>query len=101
MGLAGGPGDVITTGAPVDDGSVVVVCPGVASAEEARGIADRVADLLREDVALSVGTLPASASVGIAFTTGSTVSGDALVARADAAMYESKRCGGGRATLLP
>src|SRR5262249_36760662 len=29
LGLAGGPGDVITTDAPVDDGSVVVVCPGV------------------------------------------------------------------------
>jgi len=29
LGLADAPGDVITTGAPVDDGSVVVVVPGV------------------------------------------------------------------------
>jgi diguanylate cyclase (GGDEF)-like protein len=97
--LRGGVRESATVGRQGGD-EFLVVCPGVASPDEAQGIADRIADLLRDDVALSVGTLPASASVGIAFTADPSVNGDTLVARADAAMYESKRRGGGRATLL-
>jgi diguanylate cyclase (GGDEF)-like protein/PAS domain S-box-containing protein len=78
----------------------LIVCPGVGSPTEAQHVGDRIAELLQQDVAVSVGTLPARASVGIAFTAGGSISGDALVAQADAAMYESKRRGGGQTTLF-
>jgi diguanylate cyclase (GGDEF)-like protein/PAS domain S-box-containing protein len=98
--LRGGVRETATVGRQGGD-EFLIVCPGVDSVGEAQGIAERIVELLGQDVALSVGTLKAGASVGIAFTADSTVTGDALVARADAAMYESKRGGGGQSTMLP
>ncbi|MBK5224037.1 MAG: EAL domain-containing protein [Acidimicrobiia bacterium] len=74
----------------------IVVCPRVASTDEAIDIAERVASVLRREVELACGLVDMRASVGVAWTTGEVTSADELVARADAAMYESKRRGVGR-----
>lgn len=74
----------------------LVVCPRVSSAEEAIDIAERVAAVMRREVELQVGMIDMRASVGVAWTGSETTDADELVARADAAMYESKRRGIGR-----
>ncbi|QGG95117.1 putative bifunctional diguanylate cyclase/phosphodiesterase [Actinomarinicola tropica] len=74
----------------------LVVCPKVSGAEEAIDIAERVAAVMRREVELHVGQIDMRASVGVAWTTSDVVNADDLVARADAAMYESKRRGVGR-----
>jgi diguanylate cyclase (GGDEF)-like protein/PAS domain S-box-containing protein len=79
----------------------LLVCPGIATAAEAAAIGDRVAESLRDDISLSVGTVSVRASVGVAFGRGRPVSAESLVAEADAAMYDSKRTGTGTAVMHP
>lgn len=74
----------------------LVVCPRVASTEEAIDIAERIAASLRREVELAGGSIDMRASVGVAWTSADITNADELVARADAAMYESKRRGVGR-----
>lgn len=76
----------------------LVVCPNVAGAEEGLQLAKRVAAAVGGPVLVEGEALDASASVGIAWAAGATEA-DSLIARADAAMYESKRSGGGIAVL--
>ena len=68
----------------------LVVCPTVESEEEALAIAGRLEAVLHADVRLEVGTVPLSASVGLAWSDAPRVRADDLVARADAAMYDRK-----------
>jgi diguanylate cyclase (GGDEF)-like protein len=77
----------------------LIVVPGLGSADEAVTLAERIAVVLSQQVALSVGVVEAGASVGVAFSSDSSVTADSLIALADAAMYEAKRQGGGRASL--
>jgi diguanylate cyclase (GGDEF)-like protein/PAS domain S-box-containing protein len=74
----------------------LVLCPDVGGPDEALGLAARVAAELRNDMFAAGGR---TASVGVAWTTGTTLSADGLVARADRAMYESKRAGTGAPVL--
>ena len=68
---------------------------------DAKRIAAKIRDQAREDVAESIDRkVPTSLSVGIAMIDGDEpVSGDELLGRADAAMYEAKRAGGDRVVL--
>ncbi len=76
----------------------LVVCPDVAGPAEGLALADRLADVIAVPLELGGGVVVPSASVGVAWAPGA-VDADSLIARADAAMYESKRSGGGRAVL--
>ncbi|GIJ46609.1 hypothetical protein Val02_34950 [Virgisporangium aliadipatigenens] len=72
----------------------LLVCRRPGGEEEVLEVARRVRDALRHDVTLSAGTVRIGGSIGVA-QAWPGASGDALVARADAAMYEAKRHGGG------
>jgi diguanylate cyclase (GGDEF)-like protein/PAS domain S-box-containing protein len=113
LGHAAGD-EVLTTVAErlrglVRDGDIVgrlggdeflVISPGVAGPEQAMALAERVARVLRDDMPLGDGERRQQASIGVAWSAaGSETVADALVARADGAMYESKREGAGRPKL--
>jgi len=79
----------------------LVVCSGVDSASEAEQIAQRIIDTFAEtSVDLGSEHVTPRASVGVAWCQGAGVSADALVARADQAMYEAKRQRLGRPVVL-
>jgi diguanylate cyclase (GGDEF)-like protein/PAS domain S-box-containing protein len=68
----------------------LLVCEGLTSQAEALAIAERVGAVLHEEVPLSARTVQLAASIGVACAEPGITS-DELIARADAAMYESKR----------
>ena len=67
----------------------LAVCPDIDSAAEAMTLATRMAETLDQSVSLGHATVELRASIGVAWA--HTSDADALVARADAAMYEAKR----------
>ena len=75
----------------------LILCPEIGGHEPAVALAERIAELLRRDVALSAGGR--QASIGVAWSSGESIGAEALIARADRAMYESKRERAGRPTL--
>jgi diguanylate cyclase (GGDEF)-like protein/PAS domain S-box-containing protein len=75
----------------------LVVCPEIGGHDPAVGLAERIAELLRADVALSAGGH--QASIGVAWSTGEVIDAETLIARADRAMYASKRERTGRPSL--
>lgn len=75
----------------------LVLCPQIGGHDPAIGLAQRIADLLGGDVALAAGGR--QASIGVAWSSGEAVDAETLIARADRAMYESKRQRTGRPTL--
>jgi diguanylate cyclase (GGDEF)-like protein/PAS domain S-box-containing protein len=77
----------------------LVICPGVDAPAQAADIAGRIARALSSTVELDAGSVQLRASVGVAWT-GESLDADTLIARADIAMYESKRLGGSAATLI-
>ena len=74
----------------------LVVCSGIRGVATARRVAERISRALCRPVQLAGATLDLQASLGVAFSGHRPITADALVARADAAMYESKRQGLGR-----
>lgn len=72
------------------------MCPGVVGAEPALRVADRIARAVNRPVRLAGITLELQVSIGVAYAGRRVISADALVGRADAAMYASKRKGRGR-----
>jgi diguanylate cyclase (GGDEF)-like protein/PAS domain S-box-containing protein len=81
----------------------LVVCPGVGGSDEAMGVADRVRASISGVVRLGDRNVDVRVSLGVACAPAGTTA-DALVARADAAMYEAKRNRAGTpvlADLLP
>jgi diguanylate cyclase (GGDEF)-like protein/PAS domain S-box-containing protein len=70
----------------------LVICPNLDDPATAIEVAERIATSLKTDFTLG-GRTPLSlcASVGVAWTDTSEIDADALVGRADAAMYRSKR----------
>ena len=71
----------------------LVVCPGVPSWEAVAPVAQRISESLRGHLDVAEGRLELGASVGVAWTDRVDESPDALTARADRAMYESKSNG--------
>ena len=68
----------------------LIVCPQVGSESEAQSVVDRISAELDGG---------ARVSIGVAWSTGDGLDADALVARADEAMYLAKRGGGNVARL--
>ncbi len=79
----------------------LVVCPGISSAGEGLVVAERIGRSLHAPVPTADGDITLRASVGFAWTTTPDESPDALVARADAAMYQSKLAGVGSVVQAP
>ena len=77
----------------------VVVCPGIATSAEAVRTAIRVAESLGHEIQLKGLRVGWRSSFGVAWSGGPDLDGEALVARADAAMHEAKRRGAGRPVL--
>jgi diguanylate cyclase (GGDEF)-like protein len=78
----------------------VAVCESLSSAEEALGVAGRLAASLEEPVEISpTADLQLSATIGIAFAAGPREDVAALLTRADLAMYAGKQQGPGRIQL--
>jgi diguanylate cyclase (GGDEF)-like protein/PAS domain S-box-containing protein len=72
----------------------LVICPGLESSAHAIRLADRIAAALTATVDVGPGAVELRASVGVAWTT-EALHADMFIARADSAMYESKRTGDG------
>jgi diguanylate cyclase (GGDEF)-like protein/PAS domain S-box-containing protein len=70
----------------------LVICPGVESSAQALSIAKRIAAAMTATVDVGPGAVMLQASIGVAWTT-EALDADTLIARADSAMYESKRAG--------
>ncbi len=68
----------------------LIVCQNV-SLNGAMQVAHRIADQIARHPTVETSDAPLRASVGVAWATSDSVDGDSLVARADEAMYESKR----------
>ena len=77
----------------------VVVCPHVRSLDEAVPVAERISRSLREPFDADGSDVRSGASVGVAWSQPRSESPDRLIARADAAMYESKLGRAGRVVL--
>ncbi len=77
----------------------LVICPGVESSAQALRIAKRIAAAMTATVNVGPGTVKLRVSVGVAWTTEALDAGT-LIARADSAMYESKRTGRRGVTLF-
>jgi diguanylate cyclase (GGDEF)-like protein len=71
----------------------LVVCTGVRTPAAVEPVARRISDAVSDPVEIAEGQLDLGASVGLAWTDGTDESADALTARADRAMYESKVSG--------
>jgi diguanylate cyclase (GGDEF)-like protein len=69
----------------------LLVCPDIESEQAALGVGERAAASIGEPADLGGVTLVLSASIGVAWSATDTDDGSTLVARADAAMYRSKR----------
>jgi diguanylate cyclase (GGDEF)-like protein/PAS domain S-box-containing protein len=76
----------------------LIACRGIAESDDALAVAERVRASLQGPVTLAAGTVDLKASIGIARVDDVTTR-DTLVARADAAMYRSKRDGAGEPVL--
>ncbi len=77
----------------------LLVCPNIGGPAQAMRLAERLARALREEVELTSTRLVHQASIGVAWSRGEQISAEALVARADSAMYVCKREGAGRPKL--
>jgi diguanylate cyclase (GGDEF)-like protein/PAS domain S-box-containing protein len=77
----------------------LLVCPGIEDADQALAVAERVRHAFDDPVTLTAGTVALKASIGLACSERG-INSDTLVARADAAMYVSKREGKGRAVTF-
>jgi diguanylate cyclase (GGDEF)-like protein/PAS domain S-box-containing protein len=69
----------------------LVLCPEIAGPEQGMALAERLSASLNGVVQLGSGPESLQVSLGVAWSKGTTVTADALVAQADAAMYQSKR----------
>ena len=96
LGAAARRGDVVGR---VGGDEFIVVGRGVGSAEQARAIGLRLAEGLAANVPPQAGHA-AAASIGVAWAPADAdESADQVIARADHAMYASKRAGDGRPVL--
>jgi len=68
----------------------LIVCPDTETPQSARAIALRLDAALSQPITIGGTTITQSSSIGVAWTA-QAIDPDALVARADAAMYQAKR----------
>jgi diguanylate cyclase (GGDEF)-like protein/hemerythrin-like metal-binding protein len=73
-----------------------ILLPNVGTIGEAEAVAARLIDALREPIAIDGSEVRVGVSVGIALFPHHGLTGDALIAAADAALYEAKRNGRNR-----
>ncbi|MGD0254253.1 MAG: sensor domain-containing diguanylate cyclase [Acidimicrobiales bacterium] len=78
----------------------LVICPHISATAEAMRTAARLAHSLRNQIVLKKAAVPSSASIGVAWCDAQSTTAEALVAQADAAMYQSKRAGNGEPVLF-
>jgi diguanylate cyclase (GGDEF)-like protein/PAS domain S-box-containing protein len=78
----------------------LVICPRISAPAEAMSTAGRLARSLRNQIVLKKAAVPSSASIGVAWCDGQSMTAEALVAQADAAMYQSKHAGNGEPALF-
>ncbi|HUF31665.1 MAG TPA: sensor domain-containing diguanylate cyclase [Acidimicrobiales bacterium] len=76
----------------------LIVCPNVADRAHGMALAERVVEAIARPFSIEGVKVHTSASVGLAWAADAE-DADALIARADDAMYRSKRAGGRRAVL--
>jgi diguanylate cyclase (GGDEF)-like protein/PAS domain S-box-containing protein len=77
----------------------LLICPDVGGAERAMRLAERLAEALRDGIRAETEEIRCGLSIGVAWSSGDASDGDALVAAADAAMYQAKRAGTGEPRL--
>ena len=78
----------------------LLVCPEIGGPEAAMRLAERLAEAARaQEIPMPSGYVKPRISIGVAWSRGDGASADSIVARADAAMYESKHEGAGRPKL--
>jgi diguanylate cyclase (GGDEF)-like protein/PAS domain S-box-containing protein len=79
----------------------LIVCPDVYSPEDALAIAERISLVIKQPLNIHERQVIPSASIGVGWCSNGTGSAEALVARADAAMYVSKSERRGCPVLAP
>jgi diguanylate cyclase (GGDEF)-like protein/PAS domain S-box-containing protein len=79
----------------------VVVLVGIADPSKAQEIAQAIIAEIQRPIDIGGHSVQIGASVGIAFASGEGDSPEALVRRADGAMYAAKKAGRGQARLAP
>ncbi len=77
----------------------LIVCPRVAGVAQALAIGERVAAALSASIELGAAQIAQKASIGVAWVK-IPADAEALVAAADAAMYDSKREARGRPVVV-
>ncbi len=90
------PGDTV---ARLGGDEFAVLCDDIADVSDLEPIADRVIDSFYEPFDVSTGPVQVRASVGVAIGNWTSTSPDRILERADTAMYEAKRRGGGDAVF--
>ena len=78
----------------------VVLLEDIHDEEAALNIANRIVAAISESIVLRDAEATIGISIGVAVATDGTVGPDALLARADAAMYEAKHAGKGRVEVF-
>ena len=78
----------------------LVILGGMNDRDEAATVAEKVRESCARELPLGVGPARSSVSIGVTLS-GPIESGDAMIARADTAMYEAKRAGRNRVKVVP
>ena len=78
----------------------LVILGGMHDLDEAATVAEKVRESCARELPLGVGPARSSVSIGVTLS-GPIESGDAMIARADTAMYEAKRAGRNRVKVVP
>ncbi len=80
----------------------LVVCPDIGGPGETMKLAERLAAAaLDGEISVATGVIVPKLSIGVAWSSGDSVDAETIVARADSAMYESKRERAGTPKLAP
>ena len=78
----------------------VILLENIADAADSLAIAQRVVDAISESISLPDAEATVGISIGVAASQDTDITPEALLARADAAMYEAKHAGKGRVELF-
>ena len=79
----------------------VIILEGVNLADQSTTVAQKIIDAMRSDFDIVGGGRPVSTSIGIAISHGDDSDGNALLRRADAALYRAKESGRNKFCISP